>query len=146
MNLVLTTRMNINVFILIVNISQTLSIYFSKNEPKSDIVYLIHSSGTEVLSSCQCHHFQSFDEFGMSDSSLSSNKFENFCHWVACASKHTMAVFLIFIILLFFLIYLIYFFKRTKRRKFFVFFDFSSFFSFRQKSFIGNWMFFEKKI
>ena len=50
---------------------------FSKNEPKSDIVCLIHSSGTEVLSSCQWHNSQLFDEFGVSDSSPQSHKFEN---------------------------------------------------------------------
>ena len=69
--------------------------YFSKNEPKSDRVCLIHSSITEVLFSCQWHHSQLFGEFGENDSSLSSNKFENFCHYVVCASNHMMAVFLI---------------------------------------------------
>ena len=83
-------------FILIANESLTLSIYFSKNEPKSDIVCLIHSSGSEVLLSCQWHHSQLFDEFGVSDSSPPSNKFENFCHCVVCASKHTMVLIFIF--------------------------------------------------
>ena len=104
---------------------------FLKNEPKSDRVCLIHSSGSEVLYSCQWHHFQLFDEFGVSDISSPSNKFENFCHWVACASNHMMAVFLIFII---FLIYLIYFFKTTKEKKVFCFFRFFFFFLFSAKT------------
>ena len=89
--------MNINIFILIANDSLILSIYFSKNEPKSDRVCLIHSSGSEVLSSFQWHHSQLFDEFGVSDSSPPSNKFDNFCHCVVCASKHMMVLFLIFL-------------------------------------------------
>ena len=70
---------------------------FSKNEPKSDTVCLIHSSGTEVLSTKQWHHSQLlFGGFGVSDCSSSSNKFENFCHCVVCASNHMMVLFLIF--------------------------------------------------
>ena len=73
---------------------------FFKNEPKSDRVCLIHSSGSEVLFSCQWNHSQLFDEFGVSDSSSPSNKFENFCHCVVCASKHMMVLF--FILFIFF--------------------------------------------
>ena len=90
-------------FILIANDSLTLSIYFSKNEPKSDRFCLIHSSVSEVLSSCQCHHSQLFDEFRVSDTSSTSNKFENFCYCVVCASKHLMVLFLIFSNLIYFI-------------------------------------------